>query len=85
MDSKLSLNRIETAQLLTDEWNKLSDKEKNNEYAVWVEDLITNGKYVIELGQYGVQDTYLIPDYISIKGHDQCWSEIHGEWIKRQR
>ncbi|MCP1184994.1 hypothetical protein [Paenibacillus sp. 1781tsa1] len=84
MSTKLNLNKIETAQILCDQWNKLSDKEKNVEYAEWIEDLITNGHYVIELGQYGVQDTYPIPDYLSFKEYDHCWNMIHKKWIKRQ-
>ncbi|ASA22591.1 hypothetical protein [Paenibacillus donghaensis] len=85
MYSKLRLNYIDTAQELYDQWTKLSHKEKNIEYAKWVEGEITNGHYIIELGQYGVQDTYKIPDYLLLKGSDECWNAILKDWDKRNR
>jgi hypothetical protein len=82
--SKLRLNYIETAQMLYDQWSKLTHKEKNIEYAEWVEEELTNGHYIVELGQYGIENTYPIPDYLSSIGSEGCWDAIYKEWCKRQ-
>lgn len=83
MNSKLRLNYIDTAQELYDLWSKLTDKEKNIEHAEWVKEKVTNGHYIVELGQYGIEDSYLIPDYLSSEGADGCWEDIYKEWSKR--